>query len=197
MRPDWDSYFMGLAFVISQRSEDKNTKHGCVLVDIWDNVILGTGYNGIVAGVDSSKFDLTRPAKYKYMIHAEENAILNSNVCLKNRGEFKVYVTGKCCNNCLQRLIQAGAQEIYMADRQGSALENEETQQDFDLIVKETGTHVEYVPMESIEWLRYILPFKRMEYKIDINSINEHIDKTRERWDGVIKRYEYDPDGTK
>ena len=45
MRPDWTDYFLGLAKVISQRSHDIHTQHGCVITD-QNHRILGVGYNG-------------------------------------------------------------------------------------------------------------------------------------------------------
>ena len=57
-RPDWDTYFMALAFVVAQRSIDPNTKHGTVLVS-KDKRILVTGYNGpIKNSMDKKEYSL-------------------------------------------------------------------------------------------------------------------------------------------
>ncbi|MFN7337838.1 MAG: cell division protein DedD, partial [bacterium] len=46
-RPSWDEYFLSIAEMVSRRSPDPNTKHGCVIVDSGKR-ILSTGYNGPV-----------------------------------------------------------------------------------------------------------------------------------------------------
>jgi len=43
-RPSWNEYFLGLAFVIAQRSLDPRTKHGSVVTDD-NNHIVATGFN--------------------------------------------------------------------------------------------------------------------------------------------------------
>ena len=48
-RPDWDSYFMEIAEVVSKRSTCLRRKVGAVLVK--DRQILATGYNGTPKGL--------------------------------------------------------------------------------------------------------------------------------------------------
>ena len=50
MRPDWDSYFMKIAYAVSERSTCDRAFVGCVLVR--DKRILTTGFNGSPAGQD-------------------------------------------------------------------------------------------------------------------------------------------------
>ena len=77
----WDEYFMGIAVFTSLRSKDPSSKVGAVIVN-EKNRIVGTGYNGFVAGIDESAFSWEREGewlhtKYPYVVHAEANAILN------------------------------------------------------------------------------------------------------------------------
>ena len=51
-KPDWDTFFMGLAFYYCTRSPDKQTKTGCVIVDWPSKLPIGMGYNGGPRGVD-------------------------------------------------------------------------------------------------------------------------------------------------
>lgn len=44
LRPNWDHYFMQLAFLAAQRSNCMKRRVGCVL--IRDKRIISTGYNG-------------------------------------------------------------------------------------------------------------------------------------------------------
>ena len=152
---NWTDYFMGLAFAIAQKSPDPSTKHGTVLVDNHRHII-GTGYNGLLRGVDNSKFPFSRPDKYKFFRHSERNAIANCTINLWSIPEGGIaYVTGKCCNECLQELWQNNIKTVYMAKRQGTKLENEETQKDFDLIIRETKMKVFFVDI-NIDWLKEI-----------------------------------------
>ena len=77
-RPNWNDYFLGLAFIASSRSRDQETKHGTVIVDN-NNIVLGTGYNSFIRGINDQSLPALRPNKYPFMIHSELNAILNSN----------------------------------------------------------------------------------------------------------------------
>jgi dCMP deaminase len=113
-RPDWHSYFMQIADVVSTRSTDPNTKHGCVLVD-KDRRIIATGYNGPPQGVNT--YPTTRPEKYDYFIHAEENAVL---FCREQ--PHAAYITGPPCSTCARMLIQAGVKEIYYGPRHSHCL---------------------------------------------------------------------------
>ena len=107
-RPDWDSYFMAMAFLVAQRSPDQLTKHGSIIVDSFNHV-LSTGYNGHPAGGDESIYDWTSDAKYSVALHSEANSIL---ACEHKPRGAKVYITGKPCSNCSLLLIQAGIKEI-------------------------------------------------------------------------------------
>jgi dCMP deaminase len=110
-RPDWDSYFMALCFVISQRSIDPDTKHGCVVID-EDKTILSVGYNGPPRGCNDSAVPLKRPQKYDWLSHSEINAITNaarSGVSLKNSS---FYITGYPCEKCIREIINVGANKV-------------------------------------------------------------------------------------
>lgn len=118
---------MSLAFVVATRSEDPNTKHGAVIVENGTDHIIGTGFNGLVRGLDPKSVDLTRPAKYTWMIHSEENAIQN---CTKHPLSLpkgaRVYITGKPCVSCIQRLVNFGIKEIIIAEGYGWTKDAEE-----------------------------------------------------------------------
>ena len=47
-RPDWDTYFLKLAMLASERATCPRMHCGCVLVK--DNHVLSTGYNGSLPG---------------------------------------------------------------------------------------------------------------------------------------------------
>ena len=101
-KPSWDDYFMALAIVVSQRSPDPSTKHGSVIVGA-ENRILGLGYNGFPRNGPDHQYPLTRPEKYKYMVHSEPNALAN---CTIRPDGATLYVTGRPCSACFLGIIQ-------------------------------------------------------------------------------------------
>jgi dCMP deaminase len=118
-RPSWDQYFLNIAEVVSTRSIDPSTKHGCVLVK--DKHIIGTGYNGPPRGMKDSCVPSTRPEKYDWYHHAERNSL--DNRTLVERG-FTAYITGEPCFSCLTSLYNCGAYRIVYGNR-GSNCINE------------------------------------------------------------------------
>jgi dCMP deaminase len=150
-RPDWTSYFLGLAKVISLRSHDVHTKHGCVITD-KQNRILGTGYNGFPKGLDDNKLPLTRPEKYFWMAHSERNALSN---CVVRPDNGTAYVTGQCCNDCIMSLYQAGIDTVYMIDSHGTVLFDNDAKKRFDLFVEMSKIKIYYIE-PNLEWLRQL-----------------------------------------
>jgi len=110
-KPEWDEYFMSMAFLISMRSVDPSQKNGCVIVD-KNNKILSIGYNGFPRGSKDELIPLTRPEKYLFVIHSEQNAILNKQFDLTGS---TLYVTAFPCLSCIRSIIQAGIRKVvYM-----------------------------------------------------------------------------------
>lgn len=107
----------------SLRSPDENTKHGCVLADS-DNRILSIGYNGFPRKMrGDSELPRTRPDKYPWMIHAEENALCATNAPLDNATAF---VTGQPCNHCMMLLWQHGVRKVVHINGRGWARDEQE-----------------------------------------------------------------------
>jgi dCMP deaminase len=151
-RPNWIDYFLGLATVVSQRSHDSQTQHGCVIAD-KNNRILGVGYNGFARGLDDSILPKTRPEKYFWMIHAEKNALSN---CVVRPDDATAYVTGQCCNDCLMALWQEGVSTVVMAKNHGTHLFDEEAKKRFDLFVQMSGINVIYIEPD-LSWLKHLV----------------------------------------
>lgn len=123
-RPTWDEYFLSIAEQVSRRSPDPSTKHGCVLVDS-DNRVISTGYNGPVSGLPNEMVPLTRPEKYDWFIHAEDNAVAFARCDLRGS---TAYVTGPPCAACLRRLLQVGVRRIVYGERQSACISETEKQ---------------------------------------------------------------------
>lgn len=152
-RPSWDEYFLLLAFMVSLRSQDPNIQHGAVVVDDLNHII-GTGYNG---PIKMSKDNIipwnNREKKRKWMIHAEENCLLNCTKTISNNSTFKMYITGLPCNNCLQRIINFGIQNLIIADRAGSITENEESQKMRQALIDMSGIKITVIPTTNF-WIQ-------------------------------------------
>lgn len=152
-RPDWNDYFIGLCFLISQRSEDANTKHGCILTD-QNHHIIGTGYNSMPRGISDGLMPNTRPNKYKYMIHAEENALLNTTLdpWLIPKGGVS-YCTAKPCLRCLYRLWNKNIQTLYVAETGYHFQDYENEREDFDAFISDTGIKI-YEIKPNLTWIK-------------------------------------------
>lgn len=113
----WDEYFMSVAHLSALRSKDPNTQVGACIVN-EDKIIVGIGYNGLPKGCSDDEFPWgnignTLETKYAFVVHAELNAILNSNTNLKNA---TIYVSLFPCNECAKAIIQSGIKEIVYED---------------------------------------------------------------------------------
>lgn len=149
MRPNWTDYFLGLAKVVSQRSHDIHTQHGCVITD-QNNRILGVGYNGFPRGLDDSRLPTHRPDKYPWMVHSERNALSN---CVVRPDDGIAYVTGQCCNDCTIALWQEGIKTIYMINDHGTHLFDKEAQKRFDLFVSMSNIKIFKIDPD-LTWLK-------------------------------------------
>ena len=114
----WDEYFMGVALLAAKRSKDPNTQVGACIVN-KNKRILSTGYNGFPYGCSDDTFSWDRDGddtKYKYVVHAELNAILNAGG--RDLTGARLYVDLFPCNECAKAIIQAGISEIvYLYDK--------------------------------------------------------------------------------
>lgn len=122
-RPDWNSFYISLCFLIARRSIDPDTKHGCVIVD-KNKRILSTGYNGPPPGIDDSKIDLTRPGKYKFMEHSESNAILNCKGSNLEGSTF--YITGPPCYACFRQIKIVKAARIIHGGQKSKCISEDD-----------------------------------------------------------------------
>lgn len=117
-RPDWDTYYLGIAQAVSARADCTRRKVGALVVQ--GDRIVSTGYNGAPAGkpgcltahacprgqmsideiLPGSSYDTGKGACIA--LHAEQNAILRAG--LQCRGAT-LYLTHAPCDGCA-RLIE-------------------------------------------------------------------------------------------
>ena len=74
-RISWEELFIQMAILVSKKSADPKTQVGDVLVK--ENCVIGIGYNGAPRNFRYN-FNWATSEKYDFVIHAEANAIANS-----------------------------------------------------------------------------------------------------------------------
>lgn len=118
----WNQYFMELAKLSARRSKDPSTQVGAVIIGD-ENRIVSIGYNGFPRGCNDDIFPWTKDKtieenKYLYVVHAEQNAIINSTEeTLKG---CTMYTTLFPCNDCAKLIIQCGINRVvYIEQKPG------------------------------------------------------------------------------
>lgn len=116
----WAGRLLKMAKEISLWSKDKSTKVGAVITTL-SGAPISWGFNGMPMGIDDTKpARHERPFKYKWMAHAERNAMdLASSADLS---ECVMFVTFSPCSSCAQSIIQRKIKTVivdsdYTADR--------------------------------------------------------------------------------
>lgn len=145
----WDETFMQICKVIAQRSKDPSTQTGACIVN-EKNIIISLGYNGFPRGCSDDNLPWKREGefgdtKYPYVVHSEENAVLNANASTEGA---KIYCTLFPCNECAKVIIQRGIKEvIYESDKYHDNKEWIAARKMFDLAgVK----YRQYVPINEL-----------------------------------------------
>ncbi|MBN1493569.1 MAG: cytidine/deoxycytidylate deaminase family protein [Candidatus Omnitrophica bacterium] len=123
-RPDWDSYFMDIATLVSQRSTCMRRHVGAVIVK--NKRILATGYNGTPSGITHCdvrgclRDQLKVPSGERHELcrglHAEQNALLQASLHGVSLEGGIIYCTNQPCSICAKMLINAGIREVIIAD---------------------------------------------------------------------------------
>ena len=140
-KPTWKEYFISMAKLASTRSSDSQTKHGCVITD-KENRVLGIGYNSFPKGMPDETLPNIRPYKYKWMVHAERNALAN---CTHRPEGGTAYITGPPCLDCAKALYQDGVKNFICIDGHGTHDMDDEDKTIFDILVKEGGIKIEWI----------------------------------------------------
>ncbi len=137
-RPDKTMYFLNIALSVARRSTCLRRKFGAVIVK--DNTIVGTGYNGNARGVVNcdeigcikNQMNSPQGKAYDYCpaVHAEENAIINSNRAdrinatlyiagLDNNGEYTLALP---CQRCQRKIINSQIKQVILLRDDGTPM---------------------------------------------------------------------------
>jgi len=137
-RPDKTMYFLGIALSVARRSTCLRRKFGAVIVK--DNTIVGTGYNGTARGVVNCsevgciKDLMGAPHGTAYdccpAVHAEENAIINSNradrigatLFIAGVDRDGAYTMALPCKRCQRKIINSRIKEVVILKDDGKPL---------------------------------------------------------------------------
>jgi dCMP deaminase len=112
MRQDKQTNYMQVAEVCSLRSHDTQTKVGAALIKNSSGAIIATGYNGFVRGAPDDKLPTTRPEKYEYILHAEQNLIANCARHGISMEDCTLYCTHSPCKACMRMLVNCGITKV-------------------------------------------------------------------------------------
>jgi dCMP deaminase len=125
---------MKMCDCVAQKSKDPSTKVGAVIVGP-DHEIRSTGYNGFPRGAADDlsnselvwraltptekqnvvKARLERPLKYAWVVHAEQNAIVNAARIGTSTKGCCLYVNAMPpCQDCSKLIVQAGISMVVL-----------------------------------------------------------------------------------
>lgn len=137
-RPDKTMYFLDIALSVAKRSTCLRRKFGAVIVK--DNTIVGTGYNGNARGVVNCseigciKNIMQSPQGMAYdycpAVHAEENAIINSNradrigatLYIAGLKEDGTYTLALPCQRCQRKIINSQIEKVILLKDDGKPM---------------------------------------------------------------------------
>ena len=116
--PDWDTYYMGIAFAVREKANCTGNRVGAVIVK--ENRVIATGYNGVPAGItnclDGGCLRCSNPGgQFKsgtgydlcICVHAEHNALLSAaHFGIAVEGAT-LYTTMQPCFGCAKEIAQA------------------------------------------------------------------------------------------
>lgn len=124
-RPDWDSYYLGIAKAVSARGDCVRAQHGAVIVK--NHKIISTGYNGSPPKSPNSCGQTGNcprnndpNAKHSegdydscWATHAEANALMRAS--WEEMQGAVIYITGRPCPGCSKLIASSGIIKIVTA----------------------------------------------------------------------------------
>jgi dCMP deaminase len=134
IKPTKLTTFMKMAEAASEQSHDAETKVGGVLVKKDFNSVIMTGYNGFAYGAEDELLPNTRPDKYDFIIHSEQNILMQCARQGISTDNCYLVCTLTPCSVCLRLLRQAGVTTVYAKEKY----------KDFDSLLNRRDIEVTY-----------------------------------------------------
>jgi len=138
-RPEWDEYFLKMAYLVAERSTC--TRHHVGAVIVRNKRFLTAGYNGAASGVeDCLKLGCLRdekgiPSGERHeicrAIHAEQNAIIQAGLHGIDISGSTIYCTHSPCILCAKMLVNSRIKKFVTCGRYSD--------KDFNPLFKEAG----------------------------------------------------------
>jgi len=151
----------------SLRTSDKQTGNGCIFVR--DKTIISHGFNGFIRNIDDTLLPNTRPEKYDFIMHSEENAIFS---CAKKGISCSgaiAYITDYPCLHCLQSMYQAGISKVIHTNiSQSNCIIKEKEKFNLLVALMKPQMEVIFIPKELIDFShleKLVRKFKNEETK--------------------------------
>lgn len=132
-RPDWDEYFLKMAYVVATRATCDRKHVGAILVDD-DNRIVATGYNGSPAGAphcdDVGHLMVNMGGRESCIrtLHAESNVLDYAGAFAR---DCTLYVTVTPCFDCAKRIVNSGVVRVVWNEHYESRYNQSSTVIDF------------------------------------------------------------------
>ncbi len=122
LRPDWDEYFLKMAYLVAERSTCSRRHIGAIIVK--EKQVLSTGYNGAARNIRDClergclRDELKIPSGERHEIcrgiHAEQNAIIQAARHGVNINHGTIYCTHSPCTICAKMIVNAGIERIVV-----------------------------------------------------------------------------------
>ena len=139
-----DRRFLDLAKLVATWSKDPSTKVAAVAVRA-NGTVASIGYNGFPRGVsDNEDRYANREKKYAMIVHAENNALLNSRESLDG---CTLYVTPlPPCTQCTAAIIQHGIKRVVIGQKNDVPEKWKEQSESSKTMFQEAGVTVVVIP---------------------------------------------------
>ena len=134
----WKKRFLKLSKEIAEWSKDPSTKVGAL-------IIISTGYNGFPRGIEDTEERLNnRELKYKFILHAEMNCIMNALYNGRSVKDCILFVHGlPPCSECTKSIIQAGIKKV-ITDSKATDNWKESSKLSLEML-KEANVEIEFI----------------------------------------------------
>lgn len=108
----YQNYFINILHITAAMSKDNDTHVGAILINTEKKVVISSGWNCLPKGVLHTYDRHSRPIKYDYTIHAEQNCILNALRLGVSVEGCTMLTTLGCCTSCSCSVVNSGIGEL-------------------------------------------------------------------------------------
>lgn len=141
----WAARMLNMAKHVAAWSKDESTKVGA-FITTKDGSPVSWGFNGMAMGINDNVPDRhERPMKYKWMCHAERNALDLSQSSTK---DCVMFVTHSVCSGCAQSIIQNRISTVIVDEAYTIDKMPERWHEDMTIaseMLKEAGIDLKYI----------------------------------------------------